>query len=634
MTSSTLIVTRVPAPMTSFRTPGWKVLRGCRARQPRARAPDDPGRSHRVIALVRLFTYLRNYARPVAWSLLFVLVATAMNLVQPKLVEFAVDYGVARGEVRSVVLASLALVGAAFLSSGLHLASGVLLVRAGQGMAYEIRNDLFRRIMSFSFGNLDRWRTGELLVRVNSDVNAVRMFVRLGLLMMIQSILMLAGSLVVMYRTNARLTTVMLIALPGTLALFFVLAAFIRPLIMKVRERLDALNNSLQENLAGAKVVRAFSRQEYEKDRFDTRNSAFLKLSLRVGYVIAVAFPFLFFLGQLAIILVSWFGGTAIIENMLSPAGGGLTLGQLVAFNEYALMAMWPIMALGMTLQFLTMASASAVRIRELLDEPPDIGPPESPRMPGRLRGEVTFEGVSFAYGEGEDALTNISLTIRPGEKLGILGRTGSGKSTLASLIPRFYDPTAGTVRIDGIDARELGLSTLRERIALVLQETVLLSGTILENVTYAHRVATVGSVPAAAVLRAAEIACAREFIEEKENGWQEPVGERGAGLSGGQRQRVAIARALLSDPDILILDDVTSSVDARTEKQIIANLYRALEEKTVIIISQKVNTIMLADRIVVMENGRIVGCGSREELMRSSDTYREICETQQEIRA
>ncbi|MEE8440557.1 MAG: ABC transporter transmembrane domain-containing protein [Spirochaetia bacterium] len=215
-------------------------------------------------ALVRLFRYLRNDAWPVAWSLVFMLIATGMNLVQPKIVERAVDLGISRGDVRSVVVSALALLGAAIVSAGLHLASGVLLVHAGQGMGYRLRNDLFAKIMSFSFGNLDRWRTGELLVRANSDVVTVRMFVRLGLLIMIQSLLMLVGSLIVMYRTNAQLSIVMFIVLPGTLGLFFLLAIFVRPMIMKIRTRLDALNNALQENLAGAKVVRAFARQAYE----------------------------------------------------------------------------------------------------------------------------------------------------------------------------------------------------------------------------------------------------------------------------------------------------------------------------------------------------------------------------------
>lgn len=588
-------------------------------------------------SLLRLFRYLGNYKGAVIVSLVLTLLATGMNLIQPELIQWAVDSGITAGSVRSVVLASLALLGAAVLAGGLHLASGVLLVRAGQGMSFDIRNDLFRKIMSFSFGNLDRWRTGELLVRTNSDVNTVRMFIRLGLLMMIQSVVMLAGSLVFMYNKDPALSRIMFIVLPGTLVVFFVLAGLLRPLIMRVRERLDQLNNVIQENLSGAKVVRAFARQDHEQERFEERNRDFLSISLRVGYLFAAAFPFIFFLGQMAVVLPTWFGGIQVLESGLNPDAVGLTLGELLAFQGYALRAMWPIIALGITLQFFTMAVASATRIEELLADQPTITESTTAEPVDRLRGEIELRGVRFAYGEGEPALAGINLKIAAGEKIGILGRTGSGKSTLAALLPRFYDASEGEVLIDGHDVRTLPMKTLRERVGLVLQETVLLSGSILENVTYARHGSRddAPTEPDEVVIEAAELACAREFIEEKENGWHEHVGERGSGLSGGQRQRVAIARAIIADPDILILDDVTSALDARTEKQIVANLYTRLRERTVLIISQKINTVMLADRIVMLDEGRIVDVGTHDELLSRNEMYREIHHTQSaEIRA
>ncbi len=585
-------------------------------------------------ALLRLFRYLRAYRGVVLISLVLTLLATGMNLVQPEIIQRAVDFGISQGDVRSVLVSALLLFVAAVLTGGLHMASGVLLVRAGQGMSYDIRNDLYNRVMSFSFGNLDRWRTGELLVRTNSDVNTIRMFIRLGLLMMIQSIVTLVGSLAFMYAKNPQLSRIMVVVLPGTLAVFFIFAHFLRPLIMKLRERLDALNNRIQENLSGAKVVRAFARQDHERARFGERNDAFLRLSLRVGYTFAIAFPFVFFLGQMAIVLPTWFGGLQVLEGMLEPASMGLTLGQLLAFQGYALRAMWPIIALGMTLQFLTMAIASATRIQELMDDRPHIEEPEDARDLERLSGRIAFRDVSFAYGEGEPAVDRVSLEISPGEKVGVLGRTGSGKTSLAALVPRMYDVSAGSVLVDGHDVRTLSMRTLRERITLVLQETVLLSGSILENVGYAYRNGS-HDEPDETMRGAAELACALEFIEEKEHGWHEHVGERGAGLSGGQRQRVAIARAILADPDILILDDVTSALDAQTEKQIVTNLYRRLADKTVIIISQKINTVRMADRIIILDEGRIVAQGTHDELLAANEMYREIHETQSaELRA
>ena len=459
-------------------------------------------------ALLRLFRYLRAYRGVVLISLLLTLLATGMNLVQPEIIQRAVDFGISQGDVRSVLVSALLLFVAAILTGGLHLASGVLLVRAGQGMSYDIRNDLYNRVMSFSFGNLDRWRTGELLVRTNSDVNTIRMFIRLGLLMMIQSIVTLAGSLAFMYAKNPELSRIMIVVLPGTLAIFFVFAHFLRPLIMKLRERLDALNNRIQENLSGAKVVRAFARQDHERARFRERNDAFLRLSLRVGYTFAIAFPFVFFLGQMAIVLPTWFGGLQVLEGMLDPGSMGLTLGQLLAFQGYALRAMWPIIALGMTLQFLTMAIASATRIEELMDDRPHIEEPDDARDLERLSGRIEFRDVSFAYGEGEPAVDTVSLEISPGEKVGVLGRTGSGKTSLAALVPRMYDATSGGVLVDGHDVRTLSMRTLRERITLVLQETVLLSGSILENVGYAYRNGS-RDEPDETMCGAAELACA-----------------------------------------------------------------------------------------------------------------------------
>ena len=573
---------------------------------------------------------MKNYRRVVLISLALLLVSTGLNLVQPKLVERVVDVGIATGAIRSIVLGALGIFIFAVVGGATNLASGILLVRAGQGMGFEMRNELFNKMLSFSFENLDKWRTGELLVRINSDVNTVRIFIRMGLLLIIQLIVMLVGSLIVMFLTNVQLSIIMAIILPGTLIFFFVSATLIRPLFLKVRERLDQVNNVVQENLSGAKVVRAFARQEYEMDRFDEKNTGFLNISLKVGYIIAIVFPFLFFLGQLAIVLISWFGGTAVIENIFNPSEYGLTLGQLLAFNNYALMAMWPIMALGMVLNFISRASASAQRINELLAEAPGVDEKSDAVHVDRFRGSLEFDNVSFSYGEGENALDSVTLSIRAGEKIGVLGPTGSGKSSLAYLIPRFYDPQSGKVSIDGIDVRDYAFSSVRERVSLVLQETILQSGTILENITFARSDASEDEIE-----RAAEIACATEFIGEKENGWDEEIGERGTGLSGGQRQRVAIARAVLSDPDILILDDVTSSVDAKTEKKVVSNLYTHLADKTVLIISQKINTIMLADRIVLIDGGRIVDIGDHEDLLTKNEMYRTIYETQSaEIRA
>ena len=577
-----------------------------------------------MIPLLKLFRFLQGSVGALIVSLVFLLTSTGLGLVQPRMIEYAIDSGIKAGSGSAVVWGAAGIILTALLAGGLNLASGYTLIRSSQRMGYQMRNALFRKVMSFSFENLDRWRTGELMVRLNSDVNTVRMFVRMGVFILVQSIIMVIGSVIAMYLTDPGLAGIMALFMPLTLALFFAVATFIRPLFMKARTALDELNNTLQENLAGAKIVRAFARQDHELAKFGIRNRKVFDISQNVGYKLSLFFPRFFLIAQLATLIVLWAGGSTLIENAASGIAGNLTLGKLIAFNNYATMAMFPLLMLGMVLNFISMAMASAIRLDALFREKPSIEEKPNARSPVSLGGKVEFRDVSFRYGQGERALSQINLTIRPGEKLGIIGTTGAGKSSLVNLIPRFYDPEGGMVLVDDVDVRELSFDTLRTRVAVVLQETVLFSGTIRDNIAFSAPNASQPELE-----RAAEIACATEFIREKPEGWEASVGERGAGLSGGQRQRVAIARAIAAGPDIIILDDVTSSLDVTTERQIVEGLYREFRDRTAIIISQKISTIRYADRIAVMENGRIVSIGTHNELLESDPTYRTIFETQ-----
>ncbi|MBN1569459.1 MAG: ABC transporter ATP-binding protein [Acidobacteria bacterium] len=576
-----------------------------------------------MAALIRLFRFLQGSTGALVLSLILLLASTGLGLVQPRLIEYAIDHGIKIGNILSIVWGAAGIIVASILAALLNLGSGYTLIKSSQRMGYEMRNALYRKVMSFSFENLDRWRTGELMVRLNSDVNTIRMFVRMGLFMIAQSVIMVIGSVIAMYLTDPGLANIMAVFMPLTLVLFFFAATMIRPLFMKARMALDELNNILQENLAGAKVVRAYARQNQELSKFGIRNRNLLNINLSVGYKLALFFPLFFLIAQLATVIVLWAGGSEL-AGAAGGASGNLTLGKLIAFNNYATMAMFPLLMLGMVLNFISMAMASAIRLDALLNEKPSIEErPDAVRLPS-LKGRIEFQGVSFRYGEGEKALNKIDLTVLPGEKLGIIGTTGAGKSSLVNLIPRFYDPEEGRVLIDDIDVRDIAFDTLRTHVAMVLQETVLFSGTIRDNVAF--------GAPEASQLdleRAADIACATEFIREKPHEWEDSIGERGAGLSGGQRQRMAIARAVAAKPDIIILDDVTSSLDATTERSIIEALYREFKDRTALIISQKINTIRHADRIVVMEGGCIIATGSHEELLQTNETYRTIFETQ-----
>ncbi len=582
-----------------------------------------------MIALFRLFRFLQNSAGTLVLSFILLMAATGLGLVQPRFIEYAIDSGIKTGMASAVVWGAAGIILTAALAAALNLASGYKLIKSSQMMGYELRNALYRKVMSFSFETLDRWRTGELMVRLNADVNTVRMFVRMGVFSIVQSVIMIIGAVIAMYLTDPGLASIMAVFMPLTLILFFAVATMIRPLFIKTRIALDELNNTLQENLAGAKIVRAFARRREEIEKFGIRNQNLFNISQNVGYKLSLFFPLFFLIAQLATLIVLWSGGAAIITGAASGVPGNLTLGKLVAFNNYAMMAMFPLLMLGMVLNFISMAMASAVRLDALFLEKTGIEEKPGARSLPSLKGKIEFRNVSFRYGQGERALSDINLVIHPGEKLGVIGTTGAGKSSLVNLIPRFYDPEEGSVLLDNVDVRDLTFDTLRTRVAMVLQETVLFSGSIRENVAF--------SAPGAGqrdLERAAEIACATEFITDKPEGWDASVGERGTGLSGGQRQRVAIARAIAAGPDIIILDDVTSSLDTETERRIVEQLYREFKDRTAIIISQKINTIRHADRIVVMEGGRIIAAGKHEELLQSDQTYRTIFETQSGLAA
>lgn len=577
-----------------------------------------------MLPLLRLFRFLQKSVGHLIVSFILLLASTGLMLVQPRLIELAIDKGIKANAVPVVLWSAAGIIVSAILAAGLSLASNYILIKSSQLMGYDLRNALYRKVMSFSFANLDRWRTGELIVRLNSDVNMVRMFVRMGGFIIVQSIIMIIGTIIAMYLRDPGLAHVMAIFMPLTLILFFGVAIMIRPLFMKQRVALDELNNTLQENLAGAKVVRAFARQGQEKTKFAVRNKRFYDVSLNVGYKLALFFPLFFLITQLATLIVLWAGGATLVNSATARVYTSLTLGKLIGFNNYATMATFPLMMLGMVLNFISMAMASAVRLDALFQEKPGIEEKPNARSLPALKGKIEFRNVSFRYGHGERALNNITLTIRPGEKLGIIGTTGAGKSSLVNLIARFYDPEEGTVLVDDLDVHDLSFDTLRTRVSIVLQETVLFSGTIRDNTAFSAPDASQADLE-----RAAEIACALEFINDKPDGWNSSVGERGAGLSGGQRQRIAIARAIAAAPDVIILDDVTSSLDATTERQIVEGLYREFKSRTAIIISQKINTIRYADRIIIMEDGRIIAEGSHEELLRTDQTYRTIFETQ-----
>ncbi len=567
--------------------------------------------------LLKILRFWGPYTGKLILAFFLLLISSGVMLMQPKLAEYAVDIGISGGNIRAIVLFAGIILATAAISSVFMYISGVLTIRSSQGASYDLRNSLFQKITSFSFANFDRLRTGELMVRLNSDVNMVRMFFRMGFFMIIQAVMLLIGAVILMFITNVRLAVIMTIIMAGIMLLFGFFSIIIRPMFMKVREALDRLNNTLQESLSGIKLVRSFAKQDREKEKFNTQNTNFYALSIRAGVIVSIIMPFLLIAGNLSMAAVLSAGGKAV-------AASDLTLGQLTAFNNYAMMAVFPIIMLAIILNFMVMASASAGRIWEILITEAAVREKPSATTLPEVTGGIELRNVSFHYGDGENALSGISLRINPGEHIGIIGQTGSGKSTLANCLARFYDVTEGVILLDGKDIRDLTFDTVRETVLVALQESVLFSGTIQDNIRFGNK-----SAGRNEVIEAARLARAEEFILEKENQWEEAVGERGMGLSGGQRQRIALARALLVRPKILILDDITSALDAQTEKTIIGNLYTKLRNMTTIIISQKINSVRQADKIYVMEDGTIQSSGSHEELLACCPVYREIDATQ-----
>ena len=568
--------------------------------------------------LGKALRYLKRHWLTTLGAYLSLLLATGTSLVSPKLVQLLIDRGIAARQMRTIVVMALAMVAVALVGALFSFLQGYLSEKASQGVAYDLRNALYAKIQSLSFSYHDRAQTGQLMTRATSDVEMVRRFTGMGFLQMLNAVVMLAGSLVVLFSMNWRLTLLILLITPATLALFTVFGRHVRPMFMRVQQKLAALSTVLQENLAGARVVKAFAREPYEAERFRQANQALLADNLAVNKALALLFPTIFLVGNLGTVGVVWYGGIQVI-------GGQLTVGELVAFNGYLMMVMMPVGMLGMIFSMIAQAAASAERIFEILDTPSEVmeAPDAIPLPP--IEGRVAFEHVTFRYFPGgEPVLKDVSFVAEPGQTVALLGATGSGKSTIINLIPRFYDVSEGRVTIDGYDVREVTLDSLRSQIGIVLQEPTLFTGTIRENIGFGRPDASQEEIEAAA-----RAAAAHDFIMSFPDGYDTLVGERGVTLSGGQKQRIAIARALLVNPRILILDDSTSSVDFETELRIQQALDELMKGRTSFVIAQRISTVLNADQILVLDKGQIVARGTHEELLETSPIYAEIYHSQ-----
>jgi ATP-binding cassette, subfamily B, multidrug efflux pump len=619
------------------------------------RKQDGKGRGDRpkpnFSGLGRAIRYLGHYKKMTISAYLALFISTAAQLMVPQLVQNILD-AVTNG----MIAQQIANVPAEFLPAilrklawsaeqfdtyakqpeiALYWAVGLIVIFAiargafafaqtymseqvSQGVAFDFRNELFAKIQRLSFSYHDRNRTGQLMIRATDDVEKVRAFIGQGLLMALQALVLLIGTLTILFFTNYTLTLVILPVLPLALILFMVFGAVAQPLFAAVQIKLSRLNTVLQENMAGIKVIKAFVREPEQQKVFHSAAEDLMNQSITVAKVFSFLFPFIFLLANLGQAAVIYFGGAQIINSTL-------TFGEWQKFSLYLVYVFFPIGQLGFIISQMSQASASAQRIFEIVDAKNDVTDKPDAKLLPATKGKLAFENVTFRYFEsGEPVLSAIDFEAKPGQTVALLGATGSGKSTVINLIPRFYDVSEGKVTIDGIDVRDVTLESLRSQIGIVLQETNLFSGSIRDNIAFGRPEASDDEV-----IAAAKAAAAHDFIVGFPEGYNTPVGERGSTLSGGQKQRVAIARALLLDPRILILDDSTSSVDLATEALIQRALDRLMEGRTSIVIAQRISTVRNADQIIVLEKGRVVGVGTHTELMEANPTYVEIFSSQ-----
>jgi len=567
--------------------------------------------------------FVKPYARNSILSMLLLLGVVIADLLIPRLTQQVINQGILKQDIRAILTTALLMLGAAVLSALFSIGNTLLSVRVAQGVGADLRSAIVHKVQTFSFGNLDRIQTGQLLVRATSDVNMVQTIVQMSLRILTRAPLWMIGSVIMLILTSVRLALLMLVLVPLIWCLIWVVAAKARPLFLTVQKKLDRLNQVLQENLAGVRVVKAFVRVKHENTRFDRANTDLVAENIRVMQLLAALIPTMLLLVNLGIVGVVWFGGSLAIN-------GDFTVGEIVASINYMSYSLFPMMMLGGMIGPLSAADASARRIWEVLNSTAEVQnrPPGSGRdlHPTDIRGRVAFEDVYFSYDHDchEPVLESINLVAEPGQRVAILGATGSGKSSLIHLIPRFYDVERGCVTLDGVDVRDLPLDALRAQVSIALQEAVLFSGTVRDNIRYGRPDATEEEV-----IAAAKAAQAHDFIAAFPDGYNTLVSQRGVNLSGGQKQRMAIARALLVRPKVLILDDSTSVVDVETEAKIEAALERLTNNCTTFVIAQRISTVLNADKIVVLDRGQIAAEGTHAELMASSPIYQEIYESQ-----
>jgi ATP-binding cassette, subfamily B, multidrug efflux pump len=564
--------------------------------------------------LIRLLQrQLGPYKGSVALVLLLLLGQSLANLYLPELQADIINNGVVKGDTDYIVRTGGFML---LVTFGLMLGSFVMVffsARVAMGLGRDVRHHIFRKVETFSQVEVNHFGAASLITRNTNDVQQVQQVVLMAMVMMLSAPMMIIGGVVMALRQDVPLTGILVVIVPILLIVVGIVMTRAIPLFRVMQKKVDQINLVMRETLSGVRVIRAFVRTRHEEERFDVASHDLMDTALSVNRLFAITMPTIFLIMNLSQIAVTYFGGVRVDS-------GGMPIGNLTAFLQYIMLVLFSVLGAPLMLVMVPRAQVSAGRINEVLDTVPSIADPTDPVSPPRT-GHMEFRDVSFSYpGAEEPVLRGVSFVARPGETTAIVGSTGSGKSTLINLIPRLYDTTAGTVLVDGVDVREFDRQDLWRRIGMIPQKAYLFGGTIASNLRYGDE-----SADDDALWRALDIAQGKDFVAEMDDGLESPISQGGTNVSGGQRQRLAIARALVRRPDIYVFDDSFSALDFRTDARLRAAIARELGEATVLIVAQRVGTILHADQIVVLDEGRIAGIGTHSELMASCETYREI---------
>ncbi|URN94200.1 MAG: ABC transporter ATP-binding protein/permease [Candidatus Pristimantibacillus lignocellulolyticus] len=565
----------------------------------------------------KLLKYIRPHWVAAILAPLFMILEVSMDLLQPLFMATIIDDGIMAGSQSHILQTGLYMIGAAIIGLIGGVGCTIFASYASMRFGQDLREDVFHHVQKFSFRNIDQLETGSLITRLTNDIVQLQNVVQMLLRVLVRSPLLMIGSIVMTIFISPKLAIIVAISVPILFIVMFFIIRGTLPLFTKVQSRLDRLNTVLQENLSGMRISKAFVRRQYEKDRFGQANDDLTTQSVKAQRLVSINGPILSMILNVSVIAVLLLGGKDVINDSFE-------VGSLVAFINYVTQVLFAVSSVAMHLVRVSSAKVSADRVLEVLNTESDLI--EHTKLDRKIFGQVEYHNVSFRYRADQvsDTLRNINFKVEAGHKIAIIGATGSGKSTLLQLIPRLYDVSEGQILIDGIDLKQYSFAALRSQTAMVLQETILFSGSIRENICYGRPDASKQEIIAAAIAAQAD-----EFIVAMKDGYDTVIGQRGINLSGGQKQRISIARALLMKPAILLLDDSTSAIDTRTEGYIQVALRKLMQGRTTFIVAQKISSVIDADQIFVMEHGEIIAQGNHEQLIVHSPQYREIYQSQ-----